>query len=189
MPKLILGLTGLAGSGKGTIGDMLQTRYGATFLTFSSYLSSVLDTLALERSRDNQIKMSECLRATFGEDALSHAITRDALAAQTDLVVMDGIRRVGDIVNELEPLPQFRLAAVDADPRTRYERITSRGEKTDEKGMSWEAFLAQDQRSTEVSILETMARATLRISNNGTPKELEKELDVLMNQFGISKRV
>ena len=188
MPKFILGLTGLPGCGKGTVAEYLQKRYGASFFKFSAYLTNVLDVMGLERSRENQIKLSEALRAAFGDNALSHAISRDAQKADVDLVVIDGFRRVNDLVKTLEHLPHFRLAAIEAEPRVRYERIVARGEKTDEVNMTWEAFLAQEQRSTEVTVPEVMSRASLHIHNNGTSQELEKELDDLMTQFRITRK-
>jgi dephospho-CoA kinase len=185
MPTLILGLTGLAGCGKGTIAAYLQKRYGAELFKFSTYLSRVLDVMALEHSRDNMIRLSETLRQTFGDNALSHAVARDALASSSQIVVVDGIRRMTDIEGPLASLEAFRLTAVVADPRTRYQRLTSRTEKTDEHGMTWDAFLAQEQRPTEITIPETMAEATLTIENNGTAEELEQTLDKLMSKSGI----
>jgi dephospho-CoA kinase len=185
MPHLILGLTGQIGSGKGHICDYLIRRYGAQMFKFSTYLSRSLEVMGLENSRDNLIRMSEALRKTFGEDALSHALAIDASKSMAPLAVVDGIRRPEDLVG-LEPLPNFKLAAVDADAKTRYGRIANRGEKTDEAAMSWDDFLAVEKRSTEVTVPATMARATLHIENNGTPEELEAHLDALMAELGIS---
>lgn len=188
MPKLILGLTGQIGSGKGCICTYLEKAYGAEVFKFSTYLSRVLDMLALENSRDNLIRLSETLRQTFGENALEQAIARDAAQTSAPIAVVDGIRRPSDFVQKLESLPEFRLMAVEADEPVRYERIANRGEKTDEAALTWEQFLENQQRSTERTVPETMKRATLRIQNNGTPEELEKELDALMKTFGIKKR-
>lgn len=186
MPKLILGLVGLPGCGKGTIAAYLQKAYGAEIFKFSTYLSRVLDVMALEHSRDNMIKISEALRNAFGRGALSYAVARDTLASTSNLVVVDGIRRYTDILERLEQSPQFRLAAVIADPKIRYTRLTSRTEKTDEHGMTWEEFLAQEQRPTEVTIPETMTQAKIQIENNGTTEELKTRLDALMTEFGVT---
>lgn len=186
MPKLILGLTGMIGSGKGLIGDYLQKNYGAEFFKFSTYLSRALDVMGLEQSRENMIKISEGLRHAFGEDALSYAVARDAMKSTAQLAVIDGLRRPQDLVG-LTPLPHFKLAAVEADQKIRYDRITNRGEKAEEHSMTMEDFLKQEQRATEVTVPETMKLATLTITNNGTQEELEKQLDELMAQFTISK--
>jgi dephospho-CoA kinase len=188
MPSLILGLTGQIGSGKGYICDYLVEHYGAEMFKFSTYLSRSLEVMALENSRDNLIKMSETLRRTFGEDALSHAVAYHAAKSSAPISVIDGIRRVQDL-KELETQPNFKLAAVDADQKIRYERIANRGEKSDEAELTWEQFLDNEMRSTEVTVPETMTRATLRITNNGTQADLERQIDALMAQHGISKKV
>ena len=184
MPQLILGLTGQIGSGKGYVAEYLAKRFSAKIFKFSTYLLRALDVLALEQSRDNLIKMSEMIRAGFGEDALSHALAHDASLSDAPLVVVDGIRRIEDIAG-LKSLHNFRLAAVEVDQRTRYERIANRHEKTEETGLTWEDFLVQEKRSTEVTVPETMARATLRLQNNDTIEELERQIDALMTELGI----
>ena len=187
MPKLILGLTGKIGSGKGLIGDYLQKNYGAEFFKFSTYLSRALDVMGLEQSRDNMIKISEGLRHAFGEDALSYAVARDAMKSTAQLAVIDGLRRPEDLTGLL-PLPQFKLAAVEADQNIRYDRIANRGEKTEEHAMTMEDFVKQEQRATEVTVPDTMSLATLQIANNGSQDELETQLDSLMAQFVIPKK-
>lgn len=186
MPQLILGLTGQVGSGKGFICDYLIKEYGAEMFKFSTYLSRALDVMALENSRDNLVRMSEALRNAFGEDALSHALASDASKSTAPLAVVDGIRRPEDLAG-LEPLPNFKLAAVEADQKIRYSRIANRGEKTDEASMTWDDFVAIENRSTEITVPMTMARASLHIENNGTSDELTARLDALMAEFGIQK--
>jgi dephospho-CoA kinase len=166
----------------------MHQRYGAEIFKFSTYLSRSLGIMSLEHSRDNLIKMSEALRTTFGEDALSHAIAHAAAKSQAPIAVIDGIRRIQDLA-ELETMPNFKLLAVETDQKIRYDRITNRGEKTDEQSMSMEQFLAHEQRSTEVTVPETMLRATYRLSNNGTPEELVERVDTLMASLGIAPLV
>lgn len=183
---LILGLTGQAGCGKGTVGTLLCERYGAELFTFSAYLRKTLDDLALEPSRDHLIKLSEALRGAFGETALSHAVARDALASTAPVVVVDGIRREADFIPALQSLPDFHLIAVEAEPRVRYERILQRGEKAGETSMTWEAFLADEQRSTEQTIPAVMAQASIHLRNDGTLDALNTQLDQIMRDLGAT---
>jgi dephospho-CoA kinase len=186
MPTLILGLTGQIGSGKGYVCDYLVTHYGAQMFKFSTYLSRAIEVMALENSRDNLIRMSEALRKAFGEDALSYALAHDASKSSAPIAVIDGIRRAEDLV-ALTPLANFMLAAVDADPTVRYARIANRGEKAEESSLSWEDFLEQEQRSTEITVPKTMAMATVHLDNNAGTAELEAQIDALMARFGITK--
>lgn len=185
MPKLIIGLVGRQGSGKGTAAKILQEKYGASLFRFSAVLGDILDRLALERSRDNLIKLSETLRQTFGEDALSYAIEHEATNTQGEIAVVDGIRRIEDIA-ALEPLPAFRLVEISAPAKVRFERMKGRGEKTGESGMSWEEFTEQEQAPTEVTIPSVAARAWKAIDNGGSSDELVAKIDAMMDELGIT---
>ena len=184
MPRLIIGLIGLPGSGKGTVANLLQKEYGAKYTRFSGIISDLLDRLAIEKSRENMIKMSETLRQTFGEDALSYAIGQDVLKAKGQIIVLDGIRRPGDIV-ALEPLPQFHLVSVEAPPELRFERMKARGEKATEATMTREQFLAEEQAPTEVTIPAVMERAEFHLDNSGSKEDLETKARELMKQLGL----
>lgn len=184
MPKLLLGLVGLQGCGKGTFADLLRDRYGAGYFRFSAVISDILTRLAIEKNRDNYTKASVALRQAFGEDVFSYALETAALQAKEDIVVIDGIRRPEDIV-ALEPLPHFHLIAIDADAKIRFDRMKLRGEKATEANMTWEKFLAEEHLPTEVTIPFVMDRATYRLSNNGSRAEFEQAAKALLTSFGL----
>jgi dephospho-CoA kinase len=182
MPSLIIGLVGTPGSGKGTVAKILQQTYGATLFRFSTVLEDILKRLALEKTRANMIQLSEALRGSFGEDVLAHAIHHETLSATTDLVVIDGIRRIGDLTLLL-PLTQFKLIAVSALPEIRYARMKQRGEKIGESEMSREKFESQERASTEITIPEAMKLAWKTIENTGTIEALEEQIATLMKEL------
>lgn len=184
MPALIFGLVGRPGSGKGTVASYLVEHQHAVVFRFSAFLNDVLDLLAIPRSRDNQIKLSTCLRNTFGEDALSYAVVRAATTCKNPIVVVDGIRRIEDIA-ALESLPNFTLIDVTAPDTIRFERMKARGEKAGENNMTWETFNAQEQAPTEITIPQVAERATVHLDNSGTPEELIAQLKTLLTKLGI----
>ena len=185
MANLIIGFVGKPGCGKGTAADVLRKQYGAGYCRFSAILNDILSRLYVEKVRENFAKLSEGLRKSFGEDVLSYAIEQETLRAPEEIVVVDGIRRVEDII-ALEPLPQFKLIAIEASPEIRYERIKHRGERENETNMTWEQFLAEEQLSTEVTIPAVMARARETVNNDGSPAELEKRIHELMEGWGYT---
>lgn len=182
MPSLILGFVGQAGCGKGTVAKYLKETYGATTFSFSTSMRDVLRRLHLEESRNNLIKVSEVLRAGFGEDLFSRVIAEDAREATTDLVVIEGIRRDMDIVT-LAPLPNFVLVAIDVETEVRFGRLKNRGQNSGETEMTKEQFLAEEQRSTEITIPGVMAKATERIKNNSSLEELKIEIESLLKRL------
>jgi dephospho-CoA kinase len=182
MNKTILGFVGLLSSGKGTAAKYLETKYSANTYRYSTILRDLVDRIYVEQSRDNLIKMSETIRSTFGEDTLAKAIAKDAETAINNLVVVEGIRRPADI-EYLAKLPNFVLIEIFAEPKTRYERLIKRGENADDNSKTYEQFLADHQRSTELSILEVIPHAKERIDNNGNLENLYQQLDRLVGRY------
>ena len=186
MPQQIIGLVGQLGSGKGVVTRYLAEAYDAQTFKFSTYLSRILDILGLDQSRDHLVKVSEAVREKFGEDILSSAMAKDVTASTVALAVLDGLRRPEDLTM-LRDLPNFILVVVTATPEIRYQRISARGEKTDEHHITWEEFLGQEQRSTELTIPATMKLASYTIENNGTEEELCHAVDELMKTLHIPR--
>jgi dephospho-CoA kinase len=180
--KIIFGFTGLMASGKGTAAKYFEEKYQAETFRFSTILRSVLDRLFLEHSRDNLIKLSEILRGTFGEDLLAKVMARDAETSQNKLVIVEGIRRLADIVY-LQKLPNFVLVEIFADVKIRYGRIIERRENPDDASKTFEQFLLDHERSTEISIPEVIAEADERIDNNGDEEYLHLQLDALIKKY------
>jgi dephospho-CoA kinase len=182
MSQLIFGLTGFLGSGKDTVANYFEEKYGATTLGFSDMLRDILRRLHLDISRDTLVKISEGIREKFGEDIMAKAMSVDVKQNKSDFVVIDGVRRPEDI-RYLSELPYFVLIEVYADDRVRYERLIKRSENTDDKGKTFEQFLADHKRSTEVTIRDTIKLAKERVNNNGTEENLSRQLDELYAKY------
>lgn len=177
--KIILGFTGLLASGKGTVAKYFEEKYQAKSFRFSTILRDLTSRIYLEQSRDNLIKMSEIVRATFGEDILAKAIAGDAAKSDNELIIVEGIRRMADI-EHLGRLPNFVLIEIAADPKIRYERMVKRNENKGDAEKTYEQFLADHQRSTELTILEVISHATEHINNDGTTEQLYQALEQLL---------
>lgn len=180
--KIVLGFVGLIASGKGTAAKYLQEKYSADTFRFSTMLRDLCDRVYLEKSRDNLIKMSEAIRQTFGEDTMSKVISEDAKNAKKDIIVVEGIRRMADI-EYLSKLPNFILVEIFAEPTRRWERLTKRGENPDDNTKTYEQFLADHNRSAEISTPEVAKHATEHIDNNGSEGELDRQLDELIEKY------
>jgi len=180
--KIVIGFVGLLASGKGTSAKYLEEKYSAGTYRFSTMLRDLCDRIYIDKSRDNLIKMSEIIRETFGENTMARVMARDASEADNNIVIVDGIRRMADI-EYLSRLPNFVLAEIFAEPKTRYERLIKRGENPDDNTKTYEQFLEDHKRSTEMSIPEVASHATEKIDNNGDLENLYSQLDDLINKY------
>jgi dephospho-CoA kinase len=182
MPKLILGFAGMPGAGKGTAVKYIQEKYGASTYRFSTVLSDMVKRIYQPMNRENLIKMSEALRHYFGEDILAYVVEKDVTGDAGEMVVIDGVRRFQDLA-ALEPLPYFKLIAITAPPEVRFQRLKARGERANEKDMTWEQFQAEEQAPTETTIPPVMQRAAVTIDNSGDVESLKAQLDSMLEKF------
>lgn len=179
MPKAIIGLTGKIASGKEVVKKYLEKKYGATSYKFSGPLRDVLKRLHLPINRENLQDLSLDLRNRFGSDILARVITTDAQEDEHDIVIIDGVRRLDDI-KHLHPLPEFLLLSVDADIKTRYERMLLRNENAGDANKTFEQFLEDCNREAEKEIPQAMAAANYQIDNNGDFAALYEQLDKII---------
>ena len=176
MAKIIIGLSGQIASGKEVVKKHLESRCGGVSFKFSDILRNILDDLDVPTERDNIIKLSTFLRQTYGEDLLAKVLTKQVKEAEDDLVIVDGIRRLADI-EYLKDLDNFYLIAITADLKIRYQRVLSRNENPGDAEKTWEDFLADEARETEVSISAVVNQADYILENNGTLEELKNQID------------
>lgn len=180
--KIIFGFSGLLSSGKGTAAKYLEEKYRASTYRFSTMLRDILNRIYVEQTRDNLIKLSEILRSAFGEDTLAKTIAKDAENDSNPIIVVEGIRRLADI-SYLQKLPNFILVEIFANPQIRYERLVKRGENADDNTKTYEQFLADHQRSTELSILDVIKEAKEKLNNNGDLESMQQQIDALIKKY------
>lgn len=180
--KIIIGLVGKIASGKGMAVAYLQEKYGAGCYRYSTVLRDLLTRIYAEHTRDNLIKMSEVIRAGFGDDILTTTLLQDALKDPRPIIIVDGVRRLPEL-DALLPRPEFVLVEIYADPEVRYRRLTARSENADDQKKTYAEFLADEQRSTEVTIDAVIAKAHEQINNNGSAEELHQQIDALISKY------
>lgn len=182
MAKIIFGLVGTLSSGKGSVKNILVDKYQAQDCRFSTILRDVLNRLAVPITRENLQQLSTNLRRQFGEDTLAKAIAKDASGLKSDIVVIDGIRRMSDI-GHLLPLDNFILVSVDAKPEIRYQRLVERNENEDDHKKTFEQFLKDQGTEADRQIPEVMKIAKEKIDNGGTRDDLSRQVEVLIKKY------
>jgi|Deesub1362A_J573_1020465.scaffolds.fasta_scaffold00166_72 dephospho-CoA kinase len=183
--KLVIGLVGGIGSGKTTVSEYLSSKYGASQHRFSQILMDILDRLYLPHKREYLQKLGASLRAELGMDVIVNAFKKDLEKDPSNLIVIDGIR----YDNEVEMLRSFEnniLIFINAPVRDRYVRAVTRKEKG-EASMTFAEFLESEMRETEQRIEVIGRKADYIVDNTGTIEELQKKIDEIMKEKGITK--
>lgn len=180
--KIILGVSGEIASGKDTVGNYLEEKHGTGKIRFSQPLRDMLDRLGLEQNRENMAKLSLYVRKAFGEDILSRVILAEAEASAEGFVVVDGIRRLPDMVH-METDEHFYFCYVEATPEKRFERLTKRRQNVDDASKTAAQFEKDAQLETEVGIRGLKDRADFVIDNNGGIEELKQQVDAMVEEL------
>lgn len=171
---LIVGITGTAGAGKGTIVEYL-TRRGFRHHSVRGYITQIIRQRGLPENRDSMVVVANELRARHDPSYLVTQLYERARAEGVDCVI-ESIRTPGEVA-ALRRLGTFLLLAVDAPLRTRYERIVRRSSSTDR--ISLEKFREDDEREmtsqdpNHQNIARCMEMADHTLTNDGTVEALE----------------
>lgn len=177
--KIILGLIGEIGSGKGLVSQYLKDNYQASIYKFSDPLRDILKRLQLKNTRIRMQSLSTTLRAIFGQDLLSKIIAIEVKKDKNKIIVIDGIRRLDDL-KYLKKLKNFKLIYITSDIKTRYNRIITRNENLDEEQKTFEQFLKDNQDESEKRIAEVAKISDIKIINNQSIKSLYKKINTLL---------
>lgn len=166
----VIGLVGEKGSGKGTFAELIE-RVAApqrvARIRFSDVLRETLDLWDVPKTREHLQDLAAVMVEQYGPDALSHAIEVRVFRAAAAIVVLDGLRWKADAVL-LNRFPHHLLVYVTAPSRARFERLSDRSENVGERGMSYEQFLFEERKITEVDIPTIGAAADIRVENTDT---------------------
>ena len=180
--KKILCLVGPMACGKGAIKEYLKSHYGAQECRFSTSMRDVLARLDIPVERDNLVKLSVAVREAFGQDIFSKVVVSDIKNLDSDIVVLDGARRLEDL-KYIKDLPGFTLISVDADSKIRYRRLVERNENKGDAEKTYEQFIADHELDTERSIPSVMKMADFTIDNSGSLEEMKKKVDDIMDKL------
>ena len=177
--KLVIGLVGEKGAGKETVGNFIgelmpDKKVGRT--RFSDILADTLKIWDIPPTRENLQDLAIVMRKQWGENVLSHAMQHRIETSEDDVIILDGVRWQAD-VDLIRSFPNNYLIYVTADLQTRYNRLSNRSEKAGEQGMSFEQFMHEETKETELLIPEIGEnKANFKIKNNSTVENLKKEL-------------
>lgn len=182
MAKLILGIAGEMGSGKGSIAKHVVQNYDAGAHKFSQIFRDILDRIHLEQSRENISTLSLILRKNFGEDILAKSMYHDVQNDTHEIIVIDGVRRLEDIIY-LRQLPEFKLLYIEADIKVRYDRLVKRGENVGDAEKNFEQFKKDHEANADAYIVDLKNYADSIIDNNGSYSDLYVQVDEKIKQY------
>jgi dephospho-CoA kinase len=174
----IIGITGTLGAGKGTIVDFLVNNKGYKHFSVRNFLIEEIKRRNLPINRDSMANVANDLRAKHTPYFVVEKLFELAVKNNENAII-ESIRTPGE-VDYLKTQGDFYLIAVDADPKTRYNRIILRASETDR--ISYETFISNEQRElttddpNKQNLKKCIQMADILLNNDGSIDELNESL-------------
>jgi len=180
MKKTVVGITGMPGSGKNTIREIMQ-EFGFPIIVMGDEVRAEAKRRNLDPTPENLGRIMLQIRAEEGLGVLARRCIPKVKASGSSVVVIDGVRSPHEVREYRREFPNFKIIAIHASPMARFRRLLKRGRSDDPK--DWETFVERDQRELSVGIGEVIATANYMVVNEGTKDQLKGELRQLLRQL------
>jgi dephospho-CoA kinase len=173
---MIIGVTSLAGGGKDTFAQYLESNYSFYKFNMSDILGVELKKLGQEDNKDNRSHLGVELREKHGKDIVLRMVL-DHIKGY-DKVVLTGMRSPEEVDTIRSHYPSFVLVAIDTDIKKRWKR------RMPDDPPTLESFIARDERDIKhMGLGEVMKMANYRLSNESDLNSFHKYIDSLMRKL------
>ena len=180
---MILGVSGLNGSGKGEVVRFLEARSFYS-LSLSDVIRDELRSRGLEETRERMIETGRELRAKEGPGALAARLAVRLVSDRN--YAIDSVRHPAEVETLRALTGRFRLLWVEADEAVRLERIRRRARPGDPATLEELRRLeGQELGSSDPAAQQLLAireLADLRVRNDGDLAALHRALQEILEQ-------
>lgn len=175
---MILGITGLAASGKQIVADYLVEKYGFELLDFAKdALFAEAQARTLEPTKMNLSVLGDELRQSGGNAVLAKILLKKIKGEKTTITGFRSPEEVDCIRNECE-IGEFFLIGISSAPAIRFKRRRPEDPQTEKE------FFTRDERDIKNKGLgKVLEIADFHIENNGTKEDLCAKVDGLMQKI------
>lgn len=180
---MLIGITGTNGAGKGAVVEYLVSSKGYSHYSARTVILDTLRQAHLAATKENMRTVANNLRKEHGA---SYIIEQLYAMAQTDTnAVIESVRTIGEA--EFLKKNNAKIIAVDADKKTRYERVANKGVQIDH--MSFEDFERIENREMassdpwDMNVFGVIQLADAKIMNDGSIEDLHTHVDQVLSSL------
>jgi dephospho-CoA kinase len=163
--KLVVGLTGMPGSGKSLVVDTARD-LGYNIVTMGDVVREQTRLRGLEPTPQNVGKVMLELRAEGGNFTIAKKCIPKIEEQASDKVLVDGLRSQFEADIFKEHFQKFTVVAVHASPQIRFQRLSRRGRSDDPK--IWDVFHERDMRELSVGLGTVIALSEKILVNDNS---------------------
>jgi dephospho-CoA kinase len=182
MPKLLLVIVGMPGSGKSTAADAIAKKFNAAEVHSGDIIREEIHARGLEFSPTADMAIAHWFHTGGREKLVVQRVWERVKLARKPVIVIEGLRSPSQLnylkeLSGLEPV----LIAVNAPFRLRYAREIARGRFGKSESLSY--LRKRDKLELEHGQGKLIRKAKYSISNKGTEQELEEKAVALVSQL------
>jgi dephospho-CoA kinase len=170
--KKVVAISGMPGAGKGVASEAAK-QLGFEVLVLGDVIREETERRGLEPSPRNVGAVMLQVREDEGPAAVAKRLLPKIAERRSNLVIVEGIRSLHELA-ELKSKFEVVTLAIHASPKTRFQRLTSRGRSDDPK--TWETFYERDDRELNVGLGQVIALADIVAINEATIAELQSTI-------------
>lgn len=186
---IYIGVVGQIAVGKEVFAEYLIKKYGFTTFSLSTVVHRELEKRGIkEFTRKILQDIGDELRKKNSDDILAKKAI-EILNHDHRSVVITGIRNPAEI-KYLRTLPYFKLVAIKAQRKIRYQRVLKRGKPWDPK--TWQDFYQIDRRDYGIDqdksgqqVGECIKLADYNLTNNKDLGKFYKKIEILLNKLKV----
>jgi dephospho-CoA kinase len=167
--KKIIAISGMPGAGKG-VAAAAAKQLGFDVLVLGDVVREETERRGLEPTPQNVGAVMLKIREVEGLAAVAKRLIPKVEHCQSNIVIVEGVRSPHE-VDELKSKFDVVTFAIHASPKTRFQRLLSRGRSDDPK--TWDTFYERDNRELTVGLGSVIALADRLATNEGSIAELQ----------------
>lgn len=173
---LVFGVAGMPGAGKTEVCKILSKKFNAPIYIMGDIIRRIAKERNIEPSRNNLEKIMIKIREEEGEDIIAKKIFEEIKLSniKNGVIIIDGIRSIHELDFFKKNFENFILLAVIASKENRFLRLFKRRREDDPS--SFEEFIKRDRIESLIGLGAVLAEADFYILNDGTLKELNKQI-------------
>ena len=177
----VIGVVGLPASGKGEF-SKIAAEAGIPVIVMGDMVRAAVREAGLEPDDAGLGAMANRLRAERGMDAIAALCVPEIQRLSAPLVVVDGIRGDAEVRLFRNIFFGFTLISIDSPFEQRLARISRRGRSDD--FVLPESLRSRDERELGWGLGSALAKADIRIRNEGSPEEFSASVTSVLARLG-----
>ncbi|HYB67743.1 MAG TPA: AAA family ATPase [Candidatus Acidoferrales bacterium] len=177
--KRVIAISGMPGAGKGVASEAGQ-QSGLEVLLLGDVIREETQRRGLEPTPKNVGGVMLQVRRDEGPAAVVKRLVPKIEASQSSTIIVEGVRSE-DELRELRTKFDVISIAIHASPKTRFQRLLSRGRSDDPK--TWDTFYERDSRELNVGLGHVIALADVLLVNESTIETLQSSFKSTLDKL------